>query len=50
MGTSNTTSQTNDPSAGGTSPGSEADQKGGPAPAKEHAERDYEDSPKQDGE
>ena len=50
MGTTNATAPTNDPSAARKSPGSEADQKGGKEPAKAHAERDYEDSPKEDGE
>jgi hypothetical protein len=39
-----------DNTPGSASQGTEADQKGGKEPAKEHAERDFEDSPKEDGE
>lgn len=37
-------------SSGNAGPGTEAEQKGGKEPAKEHAERDFEDSAKEDGE
>jgi len=50
MGTTNSNGSTNDPSRTNESQGTEADQKGGKEPAKEHAERDFEDSPKEDGE
>jgi len=50
MGTTNATGPTDDASAARKSPGSEADQQGGKEPAKQQAERDYEDSPKEDGE
>jgi hypothetical protein len=50
MGISNGANQTSGPGSGSPQQGTEAEQKGGKQPAEEHAERDFQDSPKENGE
>jgi len=50
MGTTNGDKPVHGAGNAAPNPGTEADQKGGKEPAKEQAQRDFDNSPKQDGE